>query len=132
MVLGRELQHRMTRLGVREEDLEERFIRSAGPGGQHVNKVATCVVLRHRPSGLEVRCQHERSQARNRALARWLLLERLEARRLETFREEAERIATIRRQRRKRPRQVKERLLAAKRRRAEKKTLRRRPRGVEG
>ena len=74
-----QLEELMRRLGVREEELEERFIRSGGPGGQNVNKVSTCVVLRHRPSGLEVRCQQERSQALNRYLARRIRLRRLEA-----------------------------------------------------
>ncbi|MEK7806500.1 MAG: peptide chain release factor-like protein, partial [Chloroflexota bacterium] len=63
------LADRMRRLGVREGDLEEWFLRSSGPGGQRANKVSTCVVLRHRPSGLEVRCQRERLQGLNRFLA---------------------------------------------------------------
>lgn len=65
----------------REQDLEERFVRSQGPGGQHVNKTSTCVVLRHLPTGVEVRCQSERSQSQNRVLARRLLASKLEARR---------------------------------------------------
>ena len=127
----RELQELMARLQVRGEDLEERFVRSSGPGGQHVNKVSTCVVLRHRPSGLEVRCQQERSQALNRFLARQLLLARLEAQRLGRASEEARRIAKIRRQKRKRSKRAKEKLLAAKRHRAEKKTLRGPIRSIE-
>ena len=87
-----QLQELMRRLGVREEELEERFIRSGGPGGQNVNKVSTCVVLRHRPSGLEVRCQQERSQALNRYLARRILLRRLEAQRLGRVSFEAQRL----------------------------------------
>jgi len=123
----RELQRRMARLGVAEQDLEERFIRSGGPGGQNVNKVSTCVVLRHRPSGIEVRCQQERSQALNRFLARRILLQRLEAQRLGVLSEEAARIAKIRRQKRKRSKRAKEKMLSAKRLRSEKKTLRRSP-----
>src|SRR3990167_8470480 len=68
----------MQRLGVKEGDFEESFVRSGGPGGQNVNKVETCVVLRHPASGLEVRCQRERSQALNRYLARRILLRRIE------------------------------------------------------
>jgi protein subunit release factor B len=68
------LREHMEALGVREEDLEERFVRSGGRGGQHVNKVSTCVQLRHVPTGLEVRCQSERSQGLNRYRARVLLL----------------------------------------------------------
>ena len=120
-----ELDALMQRLGVREEELEETFIRSGGPGGQNVNKVATCVVLRHRPSGLEVRCQQERSQALNRFLARRILLRRLEAQRLGQASAEAQRIAKIRRQKRKRSKRAQEKVLAAKKLHARKKQLRR-------
>ena len=118
------LERLKQRLGVQERDLEERFIRSGGPGGQNVNKVATCVVLRHVPSGLEVRCQRERSQALNRFLARRILLERLEAQRLGRLSAEAQRIAKLRRQKRKRSKRAQEKVLAAKRLRAQKKALR--------
>ena len=119
-----ELDALMRRLGVQETDLEERFVRSSGPGGQNVNKVATCVVLRHRPSGLEVRCQQERSQTLNRFLARRILFRRLEAQRVGRLSAEAQRIAKIRRQKRKRSKRAKEKMLAAKKLRAEKKQLR--------
>src|SRR3989338_3904158 len=109
-----ELQQAMRRLGINEQDLEESFIRSSGPGGQNVNKVSTCVVLRHRPSGLEVRCQQERSQALNRFLARRALVARLEAKRLGELSAEAQRIAKLRRQKRKRSRRTKEKLLRLK------------------
>ena len=120
----RELQEIMKRLGVREADFDERFIRSSGPGGQNVNKVETCVVLRHIPSGLEVRCQRERSQALNRFLARRLLLQKLETKRLGELSEESQRIAKIRRQKRKRSKRAKEKLLRLKALRAKKKSLR--------
>jgi protein subunit release factor B len=67
----------MEELGVSEEDLEERFVRSSGKGGQHVNKSSTCVWLKHRPTGIEVKCMAERSQSVNRFLARRELVERL-------------------------------------------------------
>jgi len=116
----------MRRLGVSEGDLEERFVRSSGPGGQRTNKVSTCVVLRHRPSGLEVRCQPERLQALNRFLARRLLLDRLEAQRLGRLSEQAQRIAKIRRQKRRRSRRAKEKMLASKHHRTQVKADRRR------
>jgi protein subunit release factor B len=72
-----ELRRRMETLGVREEDLEERFVRSSGKGGQHVNKSSTCVQLLHRPSGIVIRCSEGRSQSLNRFFARRLLLERI-------------------------------------------------------
>src|SRR3989339_1819954 len=96
------LRQRMERLGVREEDFRETFIRSSGPGGQKVNKTTTCVFLVHLPTGLSVKCQQERSQALNRFLARRILLDRIE--RLQTGLVSAERMRTakIRRQKRRR------------------------------
>jgi protein subunit release factor B len=124
---ARALADRMRAQGVREADLEERFVRSRGAGGQNVNKVSTCVVLRHVPTGVVVRCQRERSQALNRFLARRELLERLLAReRGAHAAAEAER-ARIRRQKRRRSRRAKEKMLAAKRAQSEKKAARRAP-----
>ncbi len=121
------LRQQMLRLGIQEADLEERFIRSGGPGGQNVNKVATCVWLRHPPSGLEVKVQRERSQALNRFLARRLLVEKLEEERLGKLSAEQQRIAKIRRQKRRRSRRAKEKLLASKKRHSKKKKLRAAP-----
>ncbi len=74
---NRWLRERMEALGVREADIEEKFIRSSGRGGQHVNKTSTCVYLRHIPSGIEVKCMKDRSQSVNRFLARRELLEKI-------------------------------------------------------
>ena len=123
----RALAARMDALAVREADLEERFIRSRGHGGQNVNKVSTCVVLRHGPSGVVVKCQRERSQALNRFLARRQLLNRLEARARGVAAAAAAERARIRRQKHRRSRRAKERLLAAKRAQSEKKAGRRPP-----
>ena len=121
------LRQRMERLGLREEDLEESFVRSGGPGGQNVNKVATCVLLRHGPSGLEVKVQRERSQALNRFLARRILIEKLESQRFGRLSEERRRIEKIRRQKRRRSRRAKEKMLKVKRLHSMKKLARRRP-----
>ena len=75
---NRWLQDKMEALGVREKDLEERFIRSSGRGGQKVNKTSSCVYLRHVPTGIEVKCMKDRSQSLNRFLARRELLSRIE------------------------------------------------------
>jgi protein subunit release factor B len=114
----------MNRLGIREEDLEETFIRSSGPGGQHVNKTSTCVALVHRPSGVSVRCQQARSQALNRFYARRILVEKIERQRLGEQSAEQQRIAKVRRQKRRRSRRAKEKLLDDKHRQAVKKAAR--------
>ncbi len=108
------LQARMRALGIREDDLDEQFVRSSGPGGQHVNKVSTCVMLTHRPSGASVRCQEERSQTLNRFLARRRLVEKIEEERLGKLSRRQQAIEKIRRQKRRRSRRAKEKMLAAK------------------
>jgi protein subunit release factor B len=115
------LAERMEKLGIREEDILEKFIRSGGHGGQNVNKVATCVYLKHLPSGVEVKCQQERSQALNRFLARRILTDKIETAILGKQSEEEQRIAKIRRQKRKRSKRAKDKMLADKRHVAEKK-----------
>ena len=118
------LQEMMVRLGVREEDIVERFIRAQGPGGQNVNKVSTCVYLRHLPTGFEVKCQEERSQAQNRYRARQILLNKIESVLLGKLSEEQKRIEKIRRQKRRRSRRAKLKMLESKRRHGTKKLLR--------
>jgi protein subunit release factor B len=113
------LAERMQHLGVRDVDLEETFGRSSGPGGQNVNKVATAVTLRHRPSGISVTVQDSRSQAVNRKLARERLLDAVESAR------EGRRMAEIakrekeRRRKSLRPAALKRKILESKRKRAE-------------
>jgi len=117
----------MERLGIRDQDLEESFVCSGGPGGQNVNKVATCVLLKHRPTGLFIKCQKERTQALNRYWARRMLTEKLEAQILGQESEEARRIAKLRRQKRKRSRRAKNKMLDAKQKHGALKKLRRTP-----
>ncbi|MEY2410849.1 MAG: peptide chain release factor [Verrucomicrobiota bacterium] len=119
------LRQRMAALGVREEDIEESFVRSGGHGGQNVNKTSTCVMLVHRPSGVQVKCQATRHQGRNRLLARSLLLDKLQSRRQTQQADARARTEKLRRQKRPRSRGAKERMLADKSRRAEKKNSRR-------
>jgi protein subunit release factor B len=121
-----ELSRRMAALNVRETDLEETFVRSGGHGGQNVNKTTTYVMLLHRPTGLQVKCQTTRHQGRNRLLARQLLLDKIH--RLQQNRAEDERARTEKLRRQKRPRShaAKQRMLEGKSRRADKKADRRR------
>ncbi|MBN1829283.1 MAG: peptide chain release factor-like protein [Deltaproteobacteria bacterium] len=121
---------RLASLGVREEDLDETFTRSSGPGGQHVNKTSTCVILVHRPTGLAVRCQVSRSQAMNRFLARRRLAERLEKIQSDHITEEQRHIEKTRRQKRKRSRRAQIKVLEAKKARSEAKALRRKVNGA--
>jgi protein subunit release factor B len=99
-----ELEARMAALGVREQDLEEKFVRSSGPGGQRVNKTASCVYLKHRPSGIEVKMQRDRQQRLNRFYARRRLCELIEARTLGTASDAARRAEKIRKQKQRRKR----------------------------
>lgn len=121
------LKEKMRRFAVKESDLTERFIRSSGRGGQHVNKASTCVYLKHNPTGIEVKCAKERSQALNRFFARRILLAKIEKKVLGKASEERKRIEKIRRQKRKRSKRAKEKMLFNKKKRSEKKSLRKPP-----
>ena len=125
------LEMKMLALGVREEDIVESFIRSSGPGGQNVNKTATCVYLKHLPTGLEVKCQRQRSQLLNRNLARHILLSKIENRIKHQFLQKQSIKAKIMRQTRKKPKRVKLKILELKRRHSEKKSKRKKIREIE-
>ena len=120
-----QLAQRMAALGVNESDLAESFVRSGGHGGQNVNKTSTCVMLLHRPTGVQVKCQATRQQGLNRFIARRLLLDKIEAIKHGFVAAQRAEMEKIRRQKRKRSRRAKERMLADKSHHAAKKTARR-------
>jgi peptide chain release factor len=120
----RAIAARMMELGVAENDFEESFIRSSGPGGQKVNKSSSCVYLVHLPTGLAVKCQRERSQSLNRFLAKRLLLDKIERKQKGFIAEEKEKLEKIRRQKRKRSKRAREKILLEKHQQAQKKVLR--------
>ena len=109
----------MQRLRIREADLEETFARSAGPGGQNVNKVATAVTLRHRPSAISVTVQDSRSQAQNRKLARERLLDAVDQAQEKARTAKIAEREKARRQKSPRPASLKQKILEAKRQRSE-------------
>ena len=119
------LQNKMLELGITESDIIEKFVRSAGPGGQNVNKTSTTVYLKHLPTGIEVKCGAERSQALNRFLAKRLLADKIETLILGKRSEEQQRFEKIRRQKRKRSKRSKQKMLDNKKAVSEKKDFRR-------
>jgi len=119
------LEERMIRLGIREQDLVEKFILGAGSGGQKLNKTSSCVYLRHVVSGIEVKCQRERSRELNRFMARRELCEKLEEKILGQKSARQQGIEKIRRQKRRRSRRQKEHMLNDKRQHSAKKQSRR-------
>ena len=129
--VGREkaeaLAARMASLALREADIEEKFILAGKKGGQKVNKTSACVYLKHRPTGIEVKCQQTRSQSLNRYLARRILVGKVESLLLGRASEERRRAEKIRRQKRRRSRRAKEKMLRLKKMRSEIKQLRRPP-----
>lgn len=124
-VLEAPLRAKFVSLGVRPEEVEERFVRGAGAGGQKINKTSSTVWLQHRPTGVEVRCQRERSQRTNRLLAWTELAEKLEARRRDAAQAARAERELTRRQTRQKSRGQKARMIQAKQHRAKIKGARR-------
>ena len=118
---------RMASLGIRAEDIDEKFIRSQGPGGQNINKLSTCVVLFHRPTGIQIKCQQERSQGLNRFLARRLLADKIEEKEKGVILAHQKEIHKIRKQKKKRSKRVQLKLRVLKEKRQDKKESRRLP-----
>ena len=114
----------MLQLKIFEKDIKETFVRAQGPGGQNVNKVASCVVLYHLPTDIQVKCQEERSQVLNRYKARWRLVEKIEHKRAQEHLKEIEEFQKQRRKNRPRPNFIQEEILKRKHFRSQKKVSR--------
>lgn len=121
------LEARMKALGITPDTLQEKFIQGSGSGGQKINKTASCVYLKHLDSGIELKCQQQRSRELNRYLARRELCERLEEIRDGKKSARVQAREKIRRQKRRRSRRAKNRMLDDKSKHAGKKNLRKPP-----
>ena len=119
-----DLERRMRRLGIFVRDIDEKFVRSSGPGGQNVNKVSTCVFLKHRPTGIEIKCSRTRSQALNRYYARVILADKIEKALLGRKSESEKKRWKATKQKRRRSKRAKEKVLDSKRKQSEKKMMR--------
>lgn len=119
-----QLTERMQRLNIRDEDLIEKFILGSGSGGQKINKTSSCVYLKHIPTGIEVKCQKERSRELNRFYARRELCEKLEGILFQEKSKKQQEAEKIRRQKRRRSRRQKEKMLVDKKHLSSKKQLR--------
>ena len=122
MALPIQIEERLAVLGWSVAEVEEAFVRGAGPGGQKINKTSSTVWLRHRPTGVEVRCQRERSQAANRELAWLTLCDRLEERARNFRRATVDATEAERRRTRQKSRGQKRRMVEGKRREARRKS----------
>ncbi len=111
-------------LKIKPEDIEESFVLGSGSGGQKINKTASCVLLRHGPTGIEVRCQKHREQSKNRTSAYKLLIDKIEYEVRGAASEKAQKIHKLRKQKQKRSKRAKEKMLEAKKRRGELKETR--------
>ena len=118
------LAKELERLGVQEGEIIEKFIKGSGPGGQKINKTASCVYLKHIPSGIEVKCQKTRSQSLNRYYARWELCQKIANAILGEKTKKQQAAEKIRRQKRRRSRKQKEKMLDEKKKHAVKKKQR--------
>jgi protein subunit release factor B len=126
-----ELQQRMKRLEIKEEDLIEKFILGSGKGGQKVNKTSSCVYLKHIPTGIEIKCQKERSRELNRFFARRELCERIETEILQQKTKKQQEAEKIRRQKKRRSRKQQQKMLEEKKQRGDLKKLRKSPRSQQ-
>lgn len=123
-----QLHREMDELGIKESDLIEKFILGSGRGGQKLHKTSSCVYLKHLPTGIEIKCQRERSRELNRYYARRELCDKIEEKIFKEKSKKQQEIEKIRRQKRKRSRRAQLKVLESKKQRSKVKDLRKKPR----
>ena len=122
-----ELRRKMAELGIQDDDLVEKFILGSGRGGQNLQKTSSCVYLKHVPTGIEIKCQRERSRDMNRYFARKELCEKIETQVFKIKTAKVQEIEKKRRQKRKRSKRAQQKVLENKKHRGEVKDMRGRP-----
>jgi len=120
----RAIAKRMKELGIIDSDLIEKFILGSGKGGQKVNKTASCVYLKHLPTGIEVKCQQERSRELNRFLARRELCEKIAYEIHQEKTKKRREMEKIRQQKKRRSPRLKQKILEDKKKHSEIKKMR--------
>lgn len=123
----KELESKMEELGIKEADITEKFILGSGRGGQNLQKTSSCVYLKHSPTGFEVKCQKTRSQEQNRFFARRELLDKIEHQILGEKSKKTQEIEKLRRQKQRKTRKQKAKMIADKKQRSGVKETRKPP-----
>ena len=123
----KELEAKMEELGIKEADITEKFILGSGRGGQNLQKTSSCVYLKHLPTGFEVKCQKSRSQEQNRFFARRELLDKIEHQILGEKSKKTQEIEKLRRQKQRKTRKQKAKMIADKKQRSGVKETRKPP-----
>lgn len=117
--LSPEVLSKAESLGVRAEDIAESFVRGSGKGGQKINKTSSTVLLRHAPTGIEVRCQKHREQSKNRLSAYKLLILKIEEKVKGARSERMMKVFKLRKQKIRRSKRAKAKMIDSKKRRGE-------------
>ena len=125
------LKKKMKKLNIIENDLIEKYVLGSGRGGQKIQKTHNCVYLKHKPTGIEIKCQQERSRALNRYLARRLLCQKIEEKIFKEKSEKQKKLFKIRKQKKRRSRKAKQKMIEEKKKLSQKKEFRKLPKSEE-